>query len=70
MIDEQEYLELIERVRAIDQEAAEYLEGPCRELEDFCLGGELWEIITWNDTPQGHYYWSDLCDKLEAAENE
>jgi hypothetical protein len=70
MIDEQEYLALIERVRAIDPEAAEYLEGPCRDLDDFEPGWDLMAVMVWSDTPQGHEYWCNICDLLEAAENE
>ena len=61
---EREYLRLIEKVREIDEDAAKYLEKDAREIDGFCLSGQLKGCMTWVNTPQGQEYWSIIANKL------
>lgn len=49
----QEYLDLIEEIKLIDEDAAKYLETDARKLRYFDEHGELPHVITWRQTPQG-----------------
>jgi hypothetical protein len=64
----QEYADLIERVRKIDSEAADYMEEEAPKLCDFNESNVLWDCFIWMHTPQGTDYWADISDKL--GENE
>lgn len=63
-----EYVNLIERVRKIDPEAAEYLSGPAREVESFNPWGEIDGLFLWKNTPQGPKYWRALMIRLRKKE--
>jgi hypothetical protein len=56
---EEEFKDLVERVREIDPKAGEYLES--RRVS---LSGDLREVIIFSKTPQGHDYWWDIYGKL------
>ncbi len=63
-----EYVNLIERVREIDPEAAEYLSGPARELREFTPCRDIVSLFLWSDTPQGPEYWNALSNRLREKE--
>lgn len=62
------YANLIERVRAVDPAAAEYMEGPGREQPshagwgayEMADQGRLVWAFDWASTPQGYSYWKTL----------
>lgn len=62
---ELEYQELIAQVAEIDKDAAAYMIYEMRKLEEFNACGDLWNVVYWGDTPQGHSYWHDIACKLE-----
>lgn len=63
--DELDYLQLIEKVALIDEDAAEYMQGPMRECFGFSTSGDLWEVVIWEHTAQGTDYWYNIACKLE-----
>jgi hypothetical protein len=64
------FLELVERVRKIDERAARYMLGKRREP----LPGEdrntefLTEWVTWEQTRYGHWFWQNIEDKLSMPD--
>lgn len=58
---ENEYKELIERVRLIDPAAAEYLESDDIKNCNFIPHGNLGSVMIWSETPQGFQYWSNIA---------
>lgn len=65
---EVDYRDLIDRVRAIRPSAAEWLESEeARGMPDFVPDGDIWCIFTWEDSPQGHEFWSNIADALERS---
>ncbi len=62
--DELDYLELIARVALIDKEAADYMQGPMREVSNFTTSGDIWEIVVWDKTKQGTTYWYNIAYQL------
>ena len=60
----QDYIELIDRVRKIDGEAADYLETEAKELRDFKESDQLTECFYWDESEQGFDYWDEIADKL------
>lgn len=64
--DELDYQELIAQVALIDKDAAEYMQGPMRELAEFTACGYLWEVVVWRNTTQGTDYWYNITCQLEA----
>ena len=54
------YQELIERVRKIDKEAAEYLERDAPVLKSFAPADNLHACFIWATTPKGEQYWNNL----------
>jgi len=67
--EETGFKDLVERVRRIDPAAAEYLDGydikncECNFHEDHSLDC----VMMWDETPQGHGYWSDISRKLQGV---
>lgn len=68
-VDELDYENLIERVRKLDPAAAEYLEGPAKEMSDFNYTGNLWWAFYWDDSIQGHAYWEKIAEALDREED-
>ena len=62
--------ELIKKVRKIDPAAADYLENDAPKLKTYAGSGEvsLRSIMTWKETKQGHWYWSEINNKIEEQE--
>ena len=58
------YQELIERVRKIDKEAAEYLEEEAMLLPYFTPKAILRYCFFYTDAPQGQLYWQNLSKQL------
>ena len=58
--------ELVERVRAVNAEAAEWLEsGAAEELLSSAVGQEeLLSLFEWPDAPQGYNYWAAIAHAL------
>ncbi len=57
-------LSLIERVRAINPEAAEFLEKN-KENPEYTWGGDsLLSLMVWFKTPQNHLYWENISRSL------
>jgi hypothetical protein len=65
MKDELDYQALIAEVALIDQDAAEYMQGPMRECFGFSTSGDLWEVVVWEHTAQGTEYWYNIAKQLE-----
>lgn len=63
--DELAYQELIAKVATINKDAADYMQGPMRKISGFVASGDLWDVVVWQDTPQGLIYWHDIAYKLE-----
>lgn len=63
--DDLDYLELIARVAAIDKDAADYMQGPMREVSNFTTSGDLWEVVVWEHTKQGTIYWYNIACQLD-----
>lgn len=63
-LDELGYLLLIEKVELLDEAAAEYMQGPMREIEGFEPSDSLWELVVWSNTKQGTDYWYDIACKI------
>lgn len=68
-VEEIKYENLIERVRKLDPTAAEYLEGPAKELPDFSYTDDLWNAFRWRDSIQGPTYWFEIAEALEREED-
>jgi len=64
----EDYKELVERVRGLDPEAAEYMETEAPKLERFYPSGALAGCFVWDHTPQGQEYWEALALRLEGEE--
>ena len=65
--NKQAYLQLVEKVRTIDPEAAEYMifHAPHMDtLGGFKLTGDLSYAFRWFETPQGYAYWEKIYRKL------
>lgn len=62
--DELEYQQLITEVALVDKSAAEYMQGPMREIEGFGTSGNLWEVVVWANTTQGTDYWYNIACKI------
>ena len=62
-----DYVDLIERVRLIDQEAAEFLRGGVCRCDNVQFSGVLSGCFIWAKTPQGHRYWEDIEQKLDRS---
>ena len=67
--------ELIAAVEEIDPTAAEYLRGDAKLVKSYCevgyvttVGNKLLTVMNWDETPQGHHYWSNIYHQLLAAE--
>ena len=60
--------ELIERVRAVNAEAAEWLEsGEAEALPGYSAKSDstrLLPLFNWGSTPQGHRYWASIARAL------
>jgi len=68
-VEETRYENLIERVRKLDPAAAEYLEGPAKEIKDFNYTDNLWYAFLWADSAQGHEYWMKIAEALDREED-
>lgn len=62
--NELDYLELIAQVALIDQAAAEYMQGPMREIGGFGACGDLWEVVIWENTAQDTEFWYNIASQL------
>ena len=57
---------LIEQVRTLDVEAAEFLQRQYN-LYNYAYDFDsvsLYDLMDWEDTPQGYLYWSNIALKL------
>lgn len=68
-----QYAELVEKVRAIDPDAAAYMVWLTRwlitpEELDFFQSADLITAFLWACTPQGHYYWNNINERLRRDE--
>jgi hypothetical protein len=59
------YSKLIENVRIISKDAAEYLETKAPKLEGFSYRRDLNSCFMWSKTPQGFTYWNNLNEALQ-----
>jgi len=62
--DELDYLQLIEEVALIDKAAADYMQGPMREITGFAASDDLWDVVVWEHTAQGCDYWFNIAIQL------
>lgn len=58
------YADLIERVRAIDSDAADYLNLYAYKKVYFVPGFDLSRCFVFDETPQGHKYWWGIYEML------
>jgi hypothetical protein len=65
---------LINDVRKLDTEAADYLENGAPKLGSYDdnkgEGDELSALFIWSESPQGTRYWANLDDILYDQDNE
>lgn len=61
------YNKLIDAVREIDKEAADYLEFEAPKLRDWSPSRNLSGVMYWKETPQGGRYWANIYDDLYAV---
>jgi len=66
MMPAKTYEELIANVQKIDPSAAEYLQTEAQKLPDFSPSSDLLGVFYWDNSPQGHDYWSAICRQLTA----
>jgi len=66
IFSEEAYQELIERVRMLDAEAAEYLDTKACVLNGRVLTNVLACSFIWDCTPQGQAYWEAIDEKLHG----
>ena len=59
-----DYVELVEKVRKIDKEAALFMEDEVTSFDNVDFTSSLGSAFTWSETPQGHRYWENLRNKL------
>ena len=60
-----QYLALIEKVRVIDEAAAEYMIKDAPKLSSFnCHAIALGACFMWRETKQGYSYWAEIAKKL------
>ena len=56
---------MIERIRVLDPEAAEYIENEAPVLESYDKNGiTLLGLFLFSETPQGFEYWNNLNERL------
>lgn len=60
-----EYIELIDRVRELDPEAAEYLINEAPLLGSFHFSNKLDSVFRWSETPQYIEHWFRIDDELK-----
>lgn len=58
------YKALAKRVAIIDPKAAVYMLTDALELESFIFSPQLRESFTFDETPQGHSYWYNICQQF------
>ena len=58
------YLNLVDRVRKIDENAADYLLYEAPHLPGFADYPKLCSVFAWTETPQGHAYWENIAQQL------
>lgn len=59
------YNQLIDEVQAINIEAAKYLCTDAQEMPNFSCTADLDGVFYWEDSSQGHSYWSAIFRKLQ-----
>lgn len=59
-------VDVIDAVREIDSDAADYLENEAPKLDTWFSDNDdhLDFMFTWADTPQGHDYWENIFIEL------
>ena len=63
--DYRNYINLAYRVSFIDVDAAKYMLMEAPKLLNFGYDADLIRCFTWNDTPQGHAFWSNINEALQ-----
>lgn len=67
----EEYRELVEKVRAIDPAAAEYMLTGALDLPSFSGDAQrLDEAFIWSHSPHGHKYWQGIYGTIIDKEYE
>jgi len=61
-----DFEQLVERVRKIDSDAADYLEGDEIRNTDGGMSecGDLYGVMMWDATPHGFSYWHNIATQL------
>lgn len=58
-------MKLIDKIRAVDAEAADWLQASSKEIPHYDPTAEhLIEAFIWAETPQGHDYWDRIAHRL------
>lgn len=63
-----EYLSLVNRVREIDEDAANYLMFSAPQLSSFFPNRVLCAAFSWSESIQGLEYWDNINRLLDSAE--
>jgi len=69
--DFNEYIELIEKVWEINEEAAIKMTEPSEAIfPHFSYSGDLSECFMWDRTSEGHDYWYSIFDIIHPIDEE
>ena len=60
----QEYRVLVEKVRKIDEDAAEFLLHEVPKMESWVDVGDLASCFLWKASPQRRLYWANIDETL------
>ena len=65
----EEFSDLCSRVAAFDPEAAAWLRTEAPNLPSFAsCAPDLWGVMLWEETPQGHVFWHKLARRMDRGE--
>jgi len=62
------YTQLVERVRAVNEEAATYMNFQAPALASFQQSSKLPHAFAWDSTPQGQDFWLDIFLAIDGAQ--
>ncbi len=60
----QEYKVLVEKVREIDEDAAEFLLHEAPKMESWVDRSDLASCFLWKASPQGRLYWANIAETI------
>ena len=64
-VDFRNYINLAYRVSYVNCSAAKYMLMEAPKLRDFSYDADLMCCFTWDETPQGHAFWSNIHKSIQ-----